>query len=429
MTSPAHGTLLVNGATATTFTQADIDNGRLSYQQDGSRVTSDSFAFKVDDPTVGETTGSFAISINTVPQVTTQPSDASAFAGTVATFTAAADANPAPDVQWEVSTDGGAMYSPISGANSPTLALKTASGDDGSLYRAVFSNGAGTDISTAAKLTIAPGLVIQSDPASQTAPVGSSIKLTAAAAGSKVHTQWQVSYHSGQTFTNISGARGNGLKVTAGPSTDGAEYRAAFTDAAGTAYTAAASLGVDYTVEVGKTRKLAVAAGTTIHLTASAPTKMPNPAVQWLSSTDGGKTYNPIAGATATTIDLTPTVGDSGTRYRATFTAGTKAVKTAPFTLTVGGAPVVSADPVNTSVAAGGTATFSVSIRGTDPIKVQWQVSLDGGKTFTNVGAATTKTTLTLKKVKAALNGALYRAETFSEFGRAVSDTATLTVA
>ena len=63
-TPPAHGTLLKSGAAVTTFTQADIDNGLISYQENGSVVPSDSFAFTVTDaagnPTVKE---QFAIQV------------------------------------------------------------------------------------------------------------------------------------------------------------------------------------------------------------------------------------------------------------------------------------------------------------------------------------------------------------------------------
>jgi VCBS repeat-containing protein len=53
---PLHGTLSLNGATLTTnstFTQADIDSGRLSYQHDGSETSNDAFFYNVTDGTTG----------------------------------------------------------------------------------------------------------------------------------------------------------------------------------------------------------------------------------------------------------------------------------------------------------------------------------------------------------------------------------------
>ena len=46
---PAWGTLLLSGAVASSFTQADINNGLVSYHETASGVTSDSFSFNVTD--------------------------------------------------------------------------------------------------------------------------------------------------------------------------------------------------------------------------------------------------------------------------------------------------------------------------------------------------------------------------------------------
>lgn len=55
LTAPAHGTLLKNGSATSTFTQADIDNGTITYRETGSTATTDSFSFQVSDA-VGNTT-------------------------------------------------------------------------------------------------------------------------------------------------------------------------------------------------------------------------------------------------------------------------------------------------------------------------------------------------------------------------------------
>ena len=55
VTGPAHGTLLRAGLATSSFTQADIDNGIISYSENGSAVSSDSFTFTVTDA-AGNTT-------------------------------------------------------------------------------------------------------------------------------------------------------------------------------------------------------------------------------------------------------------------------------------------------------------------------------------------------------------------------------------
>jgi hypothetical protein len=64
VTGPAFGTLLKSGSATFSFTQADIDNGLLTYRENGSNVSSDSFAFQVSDPAGNHTaTQSFQFQI------------------------------------------------------------------------------------------------------------------------------------------------------------------------------------------------------------------------------------------------------------------------------------------------------------------------------------------------------------------------------
>jgi hypothetical protein len=61
--APAHGTLLVDGAVATGFTQADIDDFRVEYQENGDRTTSDSFTFQASNAAGQATVASFPVTI------------------------------------------------------------------------------------------------------------------------------------------------------------------------------------------------------------------------------------------------------------------------------------------------------------------------------------------------------------------------------
>jgi hypothetical protein len=90
------------------------------------------------------------------PSITTQPTNQTVSAGQTATFIAAASGSPAPTVQWQVSTDGGATYSNVAGATSTTLSFSTTIGQNGNLYHAVFTNVAGTATTNPASLTVIP---------------------------------------------------------------------------------------------------------------------------------------------------------------------------------------------------------------------------------------------------------------------------------
>ncbi len=89
-----------------------------------------------------------------VPSITLQPTNQTVNAGQTATFSAAASGDPAPTVQWRVSTDGGATWANIPGVTSTTLSFTATSADNGKQYRAVFTNVAGTATTTAATLTV-----------------------------------------------------------------------------------------------------------------------------------------------------------------------------------------------------------------------------------------------------------------------------------
>lgn len=87
---------------------------------------------------------------------------------------------------------------------------------------------------------------------------------------------------------------------------------------------------------------------------------------------------------------------------------------------TAGTAPTITSQPANVTVAAGQSATFSVTASGTAPLRYQWQ------RNGANVSGATSASyTLT---TAAADNGASFRAVVSNDFGSATSNAATLTV-
>lgn len=91
-----------------------------------------------------------------VPQITLQPAAVSVTAPAAATFNAGASGTPAADVQWQRSNDDGATWTNIGGATAPSYTLAaTAVGDHGALFRAVFTNSAGSATTSAAPLTVA----------------------------------------------------------------------------------------------------------------------------------------------------------------------------------------------------------------------------------------------------------------------------------
>jgi hypothetical protein len=250
----------------------------------------------------------------------------------------------------------------------------------------------------------------------------------AAASGNPTPTvQWQLSTNGGGTFSNIAGATATTLSFTAQVTDNGNQYRAVFTNTVGSATTTAATLTVTAGPLITQNPVNAtVNAGQTATFTAAA-SGTPTPTVQWQFSTDGGATFNNVAGATTTTLTI-PNVlaGQNGTKFRAVFTNGSGSATTTAATMTVNFAPSVTTNPTSQSVSAGSTATFVAAASGNPTPTVQWQLSTNGGGTFSNIAGATA-TTLSFT-AQGTDNGNQYRAVFTNTVGSATTTAATLTI-
>jgi hypothetical protein len=287
--------------------------------------------------------------------------------------------------------------------------------------------------------------VVTTNPTSETVTTGTNATFTAAAAGTPTPTvQWQVSTNGGVTFTNDTTDAGNTTGTLTVPSAtsalSGRQYRALFTNTLGSATTTTATLAVSAKPEAPKVStnpgSTTVTAGESATFTAAA-SGIPTPTVQWQVSTNSGATYsNDTADAGSATGTLTvasTTTALSGRRYRAVFTNATGTATTTVATLTVNAkleAPKVSTNPASKTVAAGESATLTATASGAPAPTVRWQVSTNGGATFTNDTTDTGNTTgtLTVANTTTALSGREYRAVFTNSSGSATSSAATLTV-
>ncbi|WP_233214590.1 LamG-like jellyroll fold domain-containing protein [Rhodopirellula bahusiensis] len=64
--NPSYGQLKLDGLVTTSFTQSEIDAGRITYDHDDSENLADSFSFSVDDGAGSASTGSFSITLNPI---------------------------------------------------------------------------------------------------------------------------------------------------------------------------------------------------------------------------------------------------------------------------------------------------------------------------------------------------------------------------
>ena len=168
-----------------------------------------------------------------------------------------------------------------------------------------------------------------------------------------------------------------------------------------------------------------VVTGNTATFTAAA-TGTPTPTVQWQVSTNGGASWSDISNATSTTYSFTAASGDNGNQYRAVFTNTAGSATSSAATLTVNYAPSVTQNPSSSTVSSGATASFTAAAIGNPTPTVQWQVSTNGGSSWSDISNATS----TSYSFTAASgdNGNQYRAVFTNTVGSATSSAAVLSV-
>lgn len=313
------------------------------------------------------------------PMVTSKPADRTVLAGEGAAFAAAASGYPTPEVQWQVSTDGGSTWAndtTDAGNTAGTLTIAGATvAETGNEYRAIFTNEAGTATSPVATLTVNVAPMVTSNPASQGVKVGETATFTAVASGMPAPAvQWQESKDFGWTWTDDTTDSGNTTgTLTVLPTTvaeNGREYRAVFTNLVETVTSESATLTVfekplvsAAPVVTSSPIDQTVLAGEGAAFTASA-SGAPTPEARWQVSPNGGSSWtNDTTDAGATTGTLTvlhTTIAESGDEYRAVFTNVTDTVTSKAATLTVDGPPS-SIPPASSATTPPVTATPSAT--------------------------------------------------------------------
>src|SRR5437867_790084 len=99
-------------------------------------------------------------------------------------------------------------------------------------------------------------------------------------------------------------------------------------------------------------------------------------------SVDGGATWHPAVGRENWSYLFTATTsGTLNVRSRAVDDSGNLETPTEP--------PTITLQPTNQTVTAGQTASFTAAATGSPTPTVQWQMSRDGGVTFSNISGAT----------------------------------------
>ena len=233
-------------------------------------------------------------------------------------------------------------------------------------------------------------------PQNQEVEEGKTVIFTVKAEGSGLSYQWQVSKNGGKTWSNTSlgGNKTETLPVTGSRSRDGYLFRCVITDKNGKSITTESAKLIitgeleitgqpaDQEVEEGKTAKFVVAAtGNGL-------------SYQWQVSKNGGKTWSntSLGGNKTETLPVTGSRSRDGYLFRCVITdKNGKSITTESAKLIITGELEITGQPADQEVEEGKTAKFVVAATG-NGLSYQWQVSKNGGKTWSNTSLGGNKT-------------------------------------
>ena len=188
----------------------------------------------------------------------------------------------------------------------------------------------------------------------------------------------------------------------------------------GTSVPAITTQPLNQTANVGGTATFTVA------VTGSSQTSY-----QWYQSTNGGATFASIAGATSASYTTGAlTTANSGYQYYCVVTSTLGPANSNIAILTVLSSPSFTTQPSPVSLTAPTTATFSVVVYSAFTTTYQWQVSTNGGTSWSNVSTGTGGTTAsyTTPATSVSMNGYLYQCVATNPEGTNYSNVVSLSV-
>lgn len=315
------------------------------------------------------------LTVNVAPTVNTNPTSQAVCSGSAATFAAAGSGTPAPTYQWQVSTAAVPAFTNVPGATNATYTItSTTVGMSGDQYRCVITNTCGSVNTTAATLTVNSSVTVTTDPVNSTICEGTGTSFTAAAGGSGLSYQWEVSTNGGTSWSNVtnsavySGATTPTLTLTnTPPSLNGNRYRCNISSPPCTpGITASALLTVNtFPVITAQPQSATICEGANQGFSVTATTGVGTLSYQWQLSVNGGTTWANIAGATNSTFAQTAIpAGQNGYRFRVIVTAGCGSVTSNAAILTVNTYPIIEFTAPAVICASDAAVTLSASPAG-----------------------------------------------------------------
>jgi hypothetical protein len=378
------------------------------------------------------------LTISPAPQITSHPPNRTICAGANTTFGVTAS-GAGLTYQWQVSTNGGGTYTnlanigPYANVTTATMSITGATAAMNNYrYRCVVS-GTCTPPATSnhGVLTISETPIITNMIYPATVCEGQTATITVSASGTApLSYQWQVWADDGGgmcVWMNVTGA--NSASFTTPPLYGSGigcspKWRCVVTNSCGQAISGEVGPGQGITIPHAPhitshppNRSICAGANTTFGVSAIGA----GLTYQWQLSTNGGSTWSNLSNGgvysnvTTATMSITgATAAMNNYRYRCVASGTCTPPATSNHgTLTISPAPQITSHPPNRTICAGANTTFGVTASGAG-LTYQWQVSTNGGGTYTNLAnigpyANVTTATMSITGATAAMNNYRYR--------------------
>ena len=366
------------------------------------------------------------LTISATTAINTQPTNQTVCAPTAATYTVSATGTGL-SYQWQFATAAAPTVFTNVGTNSSGYNTgATSVGMNGNIYRVIVTGSCNAITSANVTLTVnTSAAIIAPQPADVTVCNGTPASFTVSATGTGVTYQWQSAPTAGGPFTNVpivtGGTTATYTIAATTPAMNNTFYQVVVSTTAcpGSATSVPAKLTVN-TIATITSQPIAQSACVPNTATFSVTAIGTGLTYQWQFSTNGGTTFTDILGAQAASYTTPATIFSmNGNLYRVNILSTCS--PTTPTTsnavvLTVNNPVTITQNPQAQSGCAGDNYTFSVSATG-GSLAYQWQVSTNGGTTYTNVVPAVpadpstsgTQASYTINNAPLSLNGNLYR--------------------
>ena len=400
---------VIPGATLATLTLVNVQP-----------TNAGNYSVLVSNAAGNATSANALLTVQTAPNIVTQPTAQPTALGNTVALTVAATGTTPMSYQWfkdnSPLTDGGN----ISGTTTSALTIASLTTNDVGIYFVVVSNAIGTATSANVSVVVNVAPFITASPSSQLVVTSNNVTFTAAATGSGTLVwQWRKNGTNLVNSASVTGATTPTLTLLNVKTNNNGNYSAWVTNIYGSATSAVATLTVQSLpfITAGPTNRVAKT-GTNVTFAVTVTGTGPFN-YQWFKNgsplSDGGS----ISGSTTNVLKISGlTTADAG-NYSVTVANGVGNATSGNASLTILVLPAIVAQPVSQAVTLSNAVTFSVSATGA-PLHYQWRKN-------TQAIAGATNASYTIAHAKTT-DVATYSVVVTNLAGILISSNATLTI-